>query len=259
MNCGAPLQGSFCAQCGQEVKPLDPPVRHFIGEFAQELFDVDGRLLRSLRRLFFSPGFLTAEHADGRRKPWLSPLKLYLLTSVACFATLAIVGDHGGVQLTSTGDVDATIGEELGFASFDELKAAVDRARAEWIPRVMFVLVPFVAWVVALARRTSRRHYPAHLVFALHVFAAVFGVRALAAALGGLVPAAKAAFTAAVGLYLVGYLYLAFRRAYRLGRAVAIRDTVIVTFVTWAALLVGTGVVVGLAITRPWIRAKTGL
>ena len=54
-NCGAALHGPFCAACGQADKPLDPPVRHFISEFAQELFDVDSRVLRSLRRLFFSP------------------------------------------------------------------------------------------------------------------------------------------------------------------------------------------------------------
>ena len=50
-NCGAALTGRFCSTCGQEAKPLDPPVRHFAHEFAQEFFDVDGKQLRSLRRL----------------------------------------------------------------------------------------------------------------------------------------------------------------------------------------------------------------
>ena len=95
-NCGAALQGPFCWACGQAVQPLDPPVRHFISEFAQELFDVDGRLLRSFRRLLFSPGFLTREHVQGRRIPWLSPLKLYLLASVAMFAVQAFAGSVRG-------------------------------------------------------------------------------------------------------------------------------------------------------------------
>ena len=59
--------GRSARPAGRPIKPLDPPVRHFIGEFAQELFDVDSRVLRSLRRLFFSPGFLTREHVAGRR------------------------------------------------------------------------------------------------------------------------------------------------------------------------------------------------
>src|SRR3954463_7588322 len=103
-NCGAALHGPFCAACGQAVKPLDPPVRHFIGEFAQEFFDVDNRVLRSFRQLLLSPGFLTREHVEGRRAPWLSPLKLYLLASVAMFAVLAMIGDPGGVRLFATGD-----------------------------------------------------------------------------------------------------------------------------------------------------------
>ena len=102
-NCAAVLHGRFCAACGQPVKPLDPPVRYFWREFAQELFDVDSRVLRSLRRLVFSPGFLTREHADGRRVAWVSPLKLYLLTSVAVFAVLAIAGDDGGLRIQVTG------------------------------------------------------------------------------------------------------------------------------------------------------------
>ena len=107
-NCGAPLSGPFCGQCGQAVKPLDPPVRHFAAEFAQELLDVDGRVPRSLRRLLFSPGFLTREHVEGRRVPWLSPLKLYLLASVAMFTVSALVGGLGEIRLTTSEDVRHT-------------------------------------------------------------------------------------------------------------------------------------------------------
>jgi hypothetical protein len=252
-NCGAPLHGPFCAQCGQPVKPLDPPVRHFAGEFAQELFDVDNRVLRSFRRLFFSPGFLTLEHVAGRRAPWLSPLKLYLLTSVACFAVLAVVGDDTVKDLRVEGDL-----RELGFASLDELRAAVDTARTTWMPRVMFLLVPFVAWLIAVVRRRSGRHYPAHLVFALHVYAAGFGVRALAAALGYAATSAAQALNVAVVVYTLTYLYLAFRRAYGIGRGQAIRDTAIVAVGSWLALLAGMVVIVVLAVAGPWIRARLG-
>jgi len=257
-NCGASLEGPFCAQCGQPVKPLDPPVRYFAGEFAQEFFDVDGRVLRSFRRLFFSPGFLTLEHVEGRRVPWLSPLKLYLLTSVACFAMLAVVGDDGGVKLAMTGNPEE-LRSRYGYATTAELKAAVDVALNTWMPRVMFALVPFVAWVVARVRRASGRHYPAHLVFALHVYAAGFGVRALTTAIGAAMPPAATAMVSATGLYALGYMYLAFRRAYGIGRGLAIRDTAIVVVAAWVAALAGTGAVVAVTVFGRVIRAKIGL
>lgn len=255
-NCGAPLHGPFCSACGQEVKPLDPPARHFIGEFAQEFFDVDSRVLRSLRRLFFAPGFLTLEHFEGRRAPWLSPLKLYLLTSVACFAVLAIVGDDGGVKNLQVASDDI---RKLGFANVDELQSAIDGARTTWMPRVMFVLVPFVAWLVAVVRRRSGRHYPAHLVFALHVYAVGFGARALMAPVGAVAPAAAHVLAGGLAVYSLAYMFLAFRRAYGIGRGLAVRDTAIVAIGSWLALMLGTVAIAVAAALTPLIRAKIGL
>jgi Protein of unknown function (DUF3667) len=256
-NCGAPLHGPFCAACGQADKPLDPPVRHFIAEFTQEFFDVDSRVLRSFRRLLLSPGFLTREHLEGRRVPWLSPLKLYLLASVAMFAVLAMVGDRGGVQLWATGDPnDAEYSQIYGYASFADMRAAADSARVEWMPRVMFVLVPFIAWLVARVRRRSHRRYPAHLVFTLHVYAAAFGVRAVTAAVGAAGPPALATgLTALSGLYVVGYTYAALRRAYGISRSLAVRDSAIVTLGAWLALMTGTAAVVVVAVLGPyWLK-----
>jgi hypothetical protein len=255
-NCGAALHGPFCAACGQAVKPLDPPVRHFAREFAQELLDVDGRVPRSFKRLLLSPGFLTREHVEGRRVPWLSPLKLYLLASVAMFAVLAMIGDDGGVRLFARGDVnDPDYFHRHGYSDFEHMRAAADAARIEWTPRLMFVLMPLVAWLVALARRRSNRRYPAHLVFTLHVYAAAFGARAVTAGLGAVGPPAfGAGLVALSGLYFVVYTYAALRRAYGISRALAVRDTAIITLGAWAALMAGLAAVVTVALFgRYWL------
>jgi len=248
-NCGAPLSGPFCAQCGQEVKPLDPPVRRFAAEFAQELFDVDGRVPRSLRRLLFSPGFLTREHVEGRRIPWLSPLKLYLLASVAMFSVSAIAGGLGELKLVTSEDVRA-VNEELrksGYASLGELQRAIEAARLEWVPRVMFVLVPLLAGLAGLVERRSRRHFPAHLVFALHVHAAGFAARAVAEGAALVVaPAWREGFGHAAGIYIVGYVFLAFRTAYGAPRWRAAIDTALVAVVYVIVLVSATAVIIGL-------------
>jgi hypothetical protein len=250
-NCGAPLQGPFCAQCGQAVKPLDPPVRHFAREFAQELLDVDGRVPRSLFRLFLSPGFLTREYFAGRRVPWLTPLRLYLIASVAFFGVLASTGDQSGFRLTFTGD-SREVAEKVrwfGFASEAELRAAVDTARYTWMPRMMFLLVPFFAWLVARVRRRAGRRFPAHFVFALEVFAAAFGMQALTKGLGALLPAPIGDFLDAVaGLYILGYIFLALRTAYGGSRWQATWNTAVLVFGYMVAVGTATGVVVGLAL-----------
>ncbi len=248
-NCGAALHGPFCAACGQAVKPLDPPVRHFIGEFAQELFDVDGRLMRSFRRLLFSPGFLTREHVQGRRILWLSPLKLYLLASVAMFTVQAFAG-VGEIELTTSEDV-AAVQRELqrsGFKDLGELQRAIESARLTWIPRVMFVLVPLFAGLVALVERRAGRHYPSHLVFALHVHAAGFVVRALAEGIALALPMGwRESLPRAASIYILGYVFLAFRSVYDASRQRAAVDTAVTATVYLMALVAATAAVVGLA------------
>ena len=256
-NCGAALQGRFCSACGQEAKPLDPPVRHFVKEFAQELFDIDGRQIRSLRRLVFSPGFLTREYVEGRRAPWLSPLKLYLLCSVAAFAMFAIAGSDAGIkiQIQTTAQDEAQF-RTLGYANAQELAAAIGAARETWLPRVMFVLVPMFGWLVSLVRRGVHRRYPAHLVFALHVHAAWFAVRAFTTAIGLLLPKAiEPGLDFLVFVYTVGYLALAFAVAYGGTRLRAFRDSVVVGLVYWVLLIAGTGgVIIAVVLGRTAVR-----
>jgi Protein of unknown function (DUF3667) len=234
-NCGAALHGPFCAACGQADHPLDPPTREFAKEFAQEFLDVDSRVLRSLRRLVFSPGFLTREHVEGRRTPWFTPLKLYLLTSVAAFAVLTFAGDDAGLKIALT----------KGPADPQAAAAAIDEARAIWVPRVVFVLVPFFAWLVARVRRRSGRNYPSHFVFALHVHAAFFVTRtAVTAVTLVFPPAAKPYADGLLNFYLIGYLFLAFRTAYGDSSARAARDTALVGIVYMLGLTLVAGVVV---------------
>jgi hypothetical protein len=248
-NCGAPLTGPFCAACGQADRPLDPPVRHFAKEFTQELLDVDGRVPRTFGRLFFSPGFLTRQHVEGRRAPWLSPLRLYLLTSVAAFTALAFAGTDAGLRIAvqphTREQVDASWVQAFGYQSVQELGDAIAAARDTWIPRVMFLLVPLFAGLVALVRRGAGRHYPAHLVFALHVHAAAFGARAAATAVGLALPASAARWLdTAVLAYVIGYAYLAIRAVYGGSRLRAAVDLGLVGLVYWVAVLICAGAAV---------------
>src|SRR5262245_32148220 len=51
----------------------------------EALTSVDGRLLRSFRSLVGSPGSLTVAFIEGRRKPFLGPVALFLVANVVFF------------------------------------------------------------------------------------------------------------------------------------------------------------------------------
>ncbi|HRD74272.1 MAG TPA: DUF3667 domain-containing protein [Aquimonas sp.] len=87
-NCGTPLQGEHCYACGQPTKGL---VRHFpsiLGDFVDTVFDIDGRIWRTLWPLLFRPGHLTLEYLRGHRVRFVSPVRLFVFLSVLAFLAM---------------------------------------------------------------------------------------------------------------------------------------------------------------------------
>lgn len=219
-NCGAALQGPFCAQCGQRKRQLDPTLADLLAELGREVFDADGRIFRSVWVLFLSPGRLTNEYLAGRRVSWLPPVRLYLVVSVVYFAVSTLVGEFGIDVVIDTGAVSPseTTAEldRLGYSSADELETAIAQAQQRWLPRAMFLLLPIFAGLVQLSERRARRRYPQHLVFALHVHTAWFALFTMLAAASFVLPSGRISSvlgSLALPLAFV-YLVLAHWRAY---------------------------------------------
>ena len=200
-NCGEPLGGPYCSECGQRSVDLDPSTGALLHEAAHELTDVDGKLLTTLRALV-KPGFLTQEFLAGRRASYLSPIRLYLMLSVAFFAASVWWQEpnHGtgerqadlkvgaarvrlrGDTLTEFQKIDALtrgsgwMGQRInrGLKKTLQDKNAIRDAYTAQLPRAMFVLVPMFGLLLALVYRTRRQRYPRHLYFAIHLHAFVF-------------------------------------------------------------------------------------
>jgi len=248
-NCGAPLGGRFCAACGQEVRPADPTLREIAADIARELSSLDGRIFRSIARLFLAPGFLTREHLQGRRARWVSPIRLYLTFSVVYFAVGAFVPEASGFRFSVSGDTeqeDAAAIQKLGFASEAELQQAVTDARHVWMPRAMFVVLPVFAWLVSRFRRASGHRFPHFLVFALHAHAMWFGAQAASGAAAYLVGhvALRTGLVVLTMGYGFGYLVLALRAVYGGTRFRAFRDALLLVLIYWAVLILTTTAIV---------------
>jgi hypothetical protein len=250
-NCAAPLSGAYCAACGQKAMPLNPGLHDFLHDFTHETLHIDGKIFQSVWKLLTAPGFLTREQFEGRRARWISPIRLYLIFSLAYFAmtSLAVVASVR-VTIKSQSDQETTQAlRRLGFESERELQKALQHARSQWAPRVMFVLVPLFAWLVHRAYRRTGRNYPQHLYFALHVHAAWFVAGAIAAA-AGLVswPLFRQAVDALALAYAGIYVVLALRKAYGGTAWQAVGRAVLVVGGYWIAVIVAT-----LAIVLPAI------
>ena len=205
-NCGRRLEGAFCATGGQKAAPLNPTLHDFLHDFTHELLHVDGKIFQSVRLLLLRPGFLSREWFEGRRARYISPIRLYLIFSVAFFAVSAI-GESMDLNITVRDR------EELGREITTDPREIASRVR-HWIPRAMFVLVPVFALLVSAVTGATGRNYPQDLYFALHTHAAIFGV----AAMGQLLKASGVRVGEVVDVlvtaYAAWYLVVALRTAY---------------------------------------------
>jgi hypothetical protein len=143
-NCGSPLYGEHCYACGQPTRGL---VRHFssiLGDILDTLFNIDGRIVRTLPALLFKPGFLSREYFAGHRVRYVSPVRLFVFLCIGTFfaAKLATPSlhfdqdDKSGISINTDNRgavaIDAGDQDDFGnFATATEVEAQRKKALAD--------------------------------------------------------------------------------------------------------------------------------
>jgi len=126
LNCGTELKGPFCYYCGQPDKNLMRFFPALLRDLLEDVIDLDSRIVRTLKPLLFHPGKLTRDYLDGRRFRYVSPLRLYMISSMAFFILATILASDIVVVGDGTGDgLQISIENENEQVS-SELQKAVD-------------------------------------------------------------------------------------------------------------------------------------
>jgi len=192
-NCrnALPGQATYCPVCGQSVKEITRPWRDAIRELLTELLDFDGRMLVSLRLLLTRPGFLSYEYIHGRRVSYTSPIRMYLVISLVFFFILPLILP------------EVTVTSPSHEVSVDLLSQA------------MFLLLPVFALLLKIFYRQT--FYLAHLVFAVHLFSAMFIVFAAMMSIESAADRYVAVILLQVVLliYVIVYFIIALRTSYQ--------------------------------------------
>jgi hypothetical protein len=84
-NCGAELQGHWCAQCGQAAIEYRRSFRYVVADLLNEFLNWDSKFFTSIALLILKPWRLTNEFLAGKRVRYVNPLRLYLLASILFF------------------------------------------------------------------------------------------------------------------------------------------------------------------------------
>jgi hypothetical protein len=253
VSCGARLDGDYCSRCGEKRADLrDLHLRRFLRDSVESFFNLDATAWRSFAALVRRPGQLTAEYVAGRRRPWLSPIQLFLIVNIVYFflATTVVVGGtltttfrsqlHGQRYSEYARDVvrQRFAAEPEETFDFEAFESRFNFATEQYAKSLVLVLVPAFAVLFALLFAGRGVPFVQHLVFAMHYMAFLLllllalGVVIVSAA--GLTPSlarllnSETVIALLMMAVLVPYLTLAFRRVYGTGVVGAVLRAVIV-------------------------------
>ncbi len=214
LNCGAELRGEFCHGCGQKASSTHLRLHEVFHEVTHEFLHLNGKVFQTLKVLVTAPGRLTADFVEGRRARYITPLRLYLTTSVLFFVLTVTVPNptQPNFRITMKDDNGQVITQLT-----PELQQRANRIRlttVESIPRLAFVLMPAFALLTCAFYRRSQPHVAAHLYYALHAHAFWFLVLAVAVLFRPLGTIVRGTVGVLGAGWLVAYYYIALRRVY---------------------------------------------
>ena len=227
LNCGrAPLDSAFCPDCGQENVNRAVAIGHLAREAWSEFWQWDGKFFRTVLSLLFRPGSLTNAYNSGRRVAYVSPFKMYLVTSALFFVLIAgRTPKHVAPPLDParrTAAIKEVTREAGASPPLRRLLEQRIRKHAEnpagfvqglfaTAPKAMFFLLPAYALLLKILYVRSRRLYVEHLVYALHNHTFFFGALAAAMLLD------RSVVTGLLLSATVVYEFIALRAVYRQG------------------------------------------
>lgn len=176
-NCGADDLGPFCHHCGQKrLEPSERTLRHFLGQFINSLFHLDGRFPRTLGMLIARPGRLGCRYLAGQRRRHVAPLALFLIGNVLFFFSPPLTDlvlplhDHLNYQVYSS-PARQMVAERLEARGMTMAEyARVFEARQLGIAKLLVVIHwPVVAWGLMALHRRKDLFYVDHLAMALYL------------------------------------------------------------------------------------------
>ena len=131
LNCGAPLTGAYCAQCGQKSH-VHRSLRAFMGDFVAGVLNFEGKFWRTVPMLAWRPGQLTRRYIEGQRARFISPIALFLFSVFLLFATIQLIGGPSNLGSLTSGDQtyhstdEAIAGEQAKLARLERRRAKAD-------------------------------------------------------------------------------------------------------------------------------------
>ena len=161
-NCKTKLTNNenFCPQCGQENHDKQASTIQLANDFVEDYVGFDNKFFRSIIPLLIRPGVMTVEFLDGKRKKYISPIRLFIFVTFIYFAFyLWFYSDWEGA-VTINGQMPSAEKEKAFIQSFQNN-----------LNLIAFIFVPVQALIImSFYWSKKRKYFVNYFVYTLHLF-----------------------------------------------------------------------------------------
>ena len=123
LNCGTPLAGPHCHQCGQRAH-VHRTLSAFFHDLLHGVLHFEGKTWRTLPLLVWKPGQLTREYIEGKRARYVSPIALFLFVVFFTYALFSVLGGSSSAVPDAVGLEEANAVYTQNASKLEELAEA---------------------------------------------------------------------------------------------------------------------------------------
>lgn len=162
-NCGIPLEGNYCSDCGQKVITERITIRYLFTELFNIITNVDRGFLYTIKMLLVAPGEMIRNYLNGQTLRYYHPLR-YLIFTIAISVALML---SLGVFDRQQSDIQSMMGTQQS----EEVAATQQKMNEEvkkYLNFLPLIMIPFLALFSYLFFRKQPWNYAENLV--LHAY-----------------------------------------------------------------------------------------
>ncbi|MDN3204587.1 DUF3667 domain-containing protein [Algoriphagus sediminis] len=210
-NCGAPIEGNFCSECGQNARVGKITLRGLIEEISSSIFSIDKGFYFTFIELLKRPGKTIRAYLDGKRKTYWKPIPYALAASTGYFLIALMMGQNTFINDFMT-----------GFFSQEQSApdALAETPILDWFSSnyayTVLLLIPVYALASWIAFWSSKRNYLEHIVLNAYITGQQAFFYGFSTVIFGILPISSLEFIPL--LVSVAYNFWAFQQFFQKGR-----------------------------------------
>lgn len=152
-NCGEPLIGKFCQNCGQQTDIHKITLKHLLHEFFHALTHAEKGFLFLIKELITRPGYVVQEYLDGKRKKYFNPLSFLVLAS-AIWALIVL--KSGYFESMGSGNSRSSFKMSGEFARYFSESVKIIIVHGKIISLIIIVpVMSFLSWIFFRKRQNT--------------------------------------------------------------------------------------------------------